>query len=135
MKILDTTNGRIHEYGSSPHDSLEISSDGCSLHYYNLQCGDGSEFGSYRFVMEDGKIPEESQTEDARYAECYFNIGGFGTRPHGELNPYKDNAYSGGGYWLCTKCKWKFSFGAYRILQDDNYCPHCGAKIRKEGEA
>lgn len=53
-------------------------------------------------------------------------------RPHGELKPYKDSAYSGGGYWLCTKCQYRFSFGAYRILNDDNYCPHCGAKIRKE---
>ena len=78
MKILDTTNGHIHKYGSDPHDSLAISQDGCALHYYNLQCGEGSMFGTYRFVMEDGKIPAESQTEDAMYAECYFNIGGFG---------------------------------------------------------
>lgn len=51
------------------------------------------------------------------------------------FEPYEDNDYSGGGYLMCTKCKWAFSFGAYRILQDDNYCPHCGAKIMKEGEA
>lgn len=53
-------------------------------------------------------------------------------RPHGEWETYKDSAYSGGGYLMCTKCQYRFSFGAYRILQDDNYCPHCGVKIWKE---
>ena len=56
------------------------------------------------------------------------------TERRGEWKPYKDHEYSGGGYLLCTKCNWRFSFGAYRILQDDNYCPHCGARM-KEGEA
>jgi len=51
------------------------------------------------------------------------------------LESYEDDDYTGGGYQMCTKCKWKFSFGAYRLLQDDNYCPHCGAKLMKEGKA
>lgn len=55
--------------------------------------------------------------------------------PTATLEPYEDDDYSGGGYLMCTKCNWRFSFGAYRILQDDNYCPHCGSKIKKEGEA
>lgn len=50
-------------------------------------------------------------------------------RPQGEFDLYKDDYYSGGGYILCTACKYRFSFGAYKILENDNYCPHCGAKI------
>lgn len=50
-------------------------------------------------------------------------------RPRGEFKLYKDDDYSGGGYILCTACKYRFSFGAYKILENDNYCPHCGAKI------
>ena len=55
-------------------------------------------------------------------------------RPRGEWKPYKDSDYCDDGYLLCTKCNWRFSFGAYRILQDDNYCPHCGAYMRKESQ-
>lgn len=47
----------------------------------------------------------------------------------GEFELYRDDDYSGGGYILCTACKFRFSFGAYKILEYDNYCPHCGAKI------
>ena len=81
MKILDKQTGQIHKYGSNPHDSLAISEDGRTLSYYNLQNGDGSSLGDYRFVMDDNKIPSESQTADALHAECYFNIGGFEKLP------------------------------------------------------
>lgn len=78
MKILDLCNGTVHTYGSNRHDSLRISEDGHYLTYHNLQYGDGSgEGGSYRFVMEDNKIPMDSQTADALHCESYFNIGGF----------------------------------------------------------
>lgn len=50
-------------------------------------------------------------------------------RTRGEFDLYKDDDYSGGGYILCTACKYRFSFGAYKILEYDNYCPRCGAKI------
>lgn len=78
IKILDLQSGHIHEYGTNSHDSLRISEDGKSLSYCNMQNSDGSMYGDYRFVMDDGKIPAESQTADALHAECFFNIGGFG---------------------------------------------------------
>ena len=81
MKILDTRNGTVHTYGSNRHDSLAISEDGRNLTYYNLQNGDGSGLGDYRFVMDDNKVPAESQTADALHCESYFNIGGFDKRP------------------------------------------------------
>lgn len=76
MKIKDLQGGYTFEYGGC-HDSLLISEDGRSLSYYNLQNGDGSRFGDYRFVMEDGEVPQDSESVCAYYGECYFNIGGF----------------------------------------------------------
>lgn len=77
MLIKDLETGCVREYGKDCHDSLVISPDGRSLSYYNLQCGEGSRYGCFRFVMEDGEVPNDSQTPDAIHAECYFNIGGF----------------------------------------------------------
>ncbi len=85
MKILDTQTGDIHEYGTDGHDSLRVSQDGRYLTYYNLQNGDGSAYGDYRFVCDDDKVPAESETADARHANVYFNIGGWHKRPQGEL--------------------------------------------------
>lgn len=47
---------------------------------------------------------------------------------------YEDKYFSGGGYLLCTQCKYKFSFGAYHILEHDNFCPHCGRKIIRQAD-
>jgi len=77
MLIKDLQSGTVRKYGSDCHDSLAISQDGRTLSYYNLQCGDGSKYGDFRFVMEDGEVPQDSHTPDAMYCECYFNIGGF----------------------------------------------------------
>lgn len=47
---------------------------------------------------------------------------------------YKDDDFSGGGYLLCTKCNMKFSFGAYHILEYDNFCPHCGRRVIRQAD-
>lgn len=57
--IQDVQSGRVFEFGKSCHDRLVISEDGRSLHYANLQCGDGSEFGGYRFYYENPTIETE----------------------------------------------------------------------------
>ena len=75
MLIKDLEDGEIFEYGNNSHDSLTISDDGRTLSYYNLQNGDGSKYGNYRFVMEDGEVPSESNTADAMYGCCYAHIG------------------------------------------------------------
>lgn len=77
IKILDLQTGIIRDYGTNCHDALRIGQDGRGLYYANLQNGDGSQWGDYRFVMDDDKTPDESQTADALHCECYFNIGGF----------------------------------------------------------
>ena len=78
MWIKDLTNGSVREYGINHHDSLVISDDGKSLYYSHLQNGDGSQYGNYRFVVdEEGHIPEEDEVLMRHGAEAYFNIGGF----------------------------------------------------------
>lgn len=71
--IKDLQTGKVREYGTNPHDSLVISEDGRTLSYYNLQNGDGSRYGDYRFCDEDGNIPEGKD----ECGEDYFNIGGW----------------------------------------------------------
>ena len=77
MYIKDLQTGNVRLYGTNCHDSLRVSNDGKTLSYYNLQNGDGSAYGDYRFTDEKGQTPEEDK-EMAQYgAENYFNIGGF----------------------------------------------------------
>lgn len=78
MWIKDLQTGRVFEYGLDSHDSLRVSEDGRTLSYENLQNGDGSRYGDYRFVNENGQTPEEDEDLSEFGAEAYFNIGGFG---------------------------------------------------------
>lgn len=78
MYITDTETGITRLYGTDQHDSLVKSDDGRCLHYYNLQCGEGSMFGTYVFTDEKGRIPKDNDDLLKYGAEDYFNIGGFG---------------------------------------------------------
>lgn len=75
----------IRPYGSSCHDSLRISSDGRTLSYENLQNGDGSKYGDYRFCDEEGHTPEEDLDLVKHGADAYFNIGGFISKDEEEI--------------------------------------------------
>lgn len=80
MYIKDLDSGRVRKYGTDRHDSLHMSPNGKYLTYYNLQCGESSECGSYRFCDKDGLTPEEAAEKyNCIYNETdsYFNIGGF----------------------------------------------------------
>ena len=78
MYIKDNITGVVRLYGTDCHDSLEISDDGKYLTYYNLQCGEGSKYGSYSFVTDDkGTLPSNDEDLIKHGAEAYFNIGGF----------------------------------------------------------
>lgn len=131
MKILDLQTGRIHEYGENVHDSLYVSSDGRYLTYYNLQNGDGSGLGDYRFVCDDNKIPSESKTAEALHADVYFNIGGWNAPPKGEwIEESSETGALGIKYtWVrCNQCGWVNS-----LVIPKNFCPNCGADMRKGG--
>ena len=56
--------------------------------------------------------------------ECGF----YETRPHGEWVFKYDNPLIKMGYWECSKCK------TGRLMVEENFCPNCGADMRKEGE-
>ena len=78
MWIKDMLTGKIRKYGTNHHDALIISEDGRYLVYENLQNGEGSEFGDYRFVVDEGgKVTSEYETLMRYGADAYFNIGGF----------------------------------------------------------
>ena len=78
MYITDTVTGKTRLYGTDHHDSLVKSDDGRCLYYENLQCGEGSKFGTFLFTDEEGTIPGENKILIKHGAEDYFNIGGFG---------------------------------------------------------
>ena len=77
MWIKDMHTGKVRMYGDDVHDALRISEDGRTLSYANLQNGDGSRYGCYRFVTdENGKTPEEDEVLVKNGADAYFDIGG-----------------------------------------------------------
>lgn len=60
--VKDNTDGKVHEYGTNPHDSLTLQEDG-SLHYENLQNGEGTLGKGYSFCTVSGKPPEDTDGE------------------------------------------------------------------------
>lgn len=68
--IRDNTDGTVRQYGTNPHDSLQVR-DGV-LEYYNLQNGDGTPTG-YSFCNEDGTTHWLS--DGPEYDEKYVHIG------------------------------------------------------------
>ena len=92
MYIKDLTNGKIRKYGTDPHDSLRVSEDGRTLSYENLQNGDGSRYGEYRFCDEYGVIPEDDPVLIKHGADAYFNIGGFKEWTNGSKEGYGEGS-------------------------------------------
>lgn len=132
MKIKDLATGQIFEYGTNCHHALRISEDGMTLSFENLQNGDGSKYGDYRFVDDnEEKTPDEIESEYA--SECYFNIGGFDTSTE-HINTSTNNDF----------CEWKYtnstSYTAtiscekktmnIKSMRYYTYCPYCGKKIK-----
>ncbi len=44
----------------------------------------------------------------------------------------EDELWKGGGHYECSSCGYGFSFGGYFELDEEPYCPHCGAKMDGE---
>lgn len=137
MYIKDLQTGHVRKYGSDRHDSLRISDDGRVLSYYNLQNGDGSQWGDYRFCDDEGHTPEEDETLAKYGADAYFNIGGWEEEKtvtwmlSRELNVA-----------VCSGCKAVFittgqnDAGEVLIFgQAYKLCPMCGGRIRRPEKA
>ena len=85
IKDLGLNPPEIRPYGSNHHDALRISLDGRMLSYENLQNGEGSKYGCYRFCDAEGKTPKEDPDFVIYGADAYFNIGGFMTSEEEEI--------------------------------------------------
>lgn len=89
MYIKNLQTGTVRPYGTNQHDSLRVSTDGKTLSYENLQNGDGSRYGDYRFCDNEGKTPEEDEVLIKHGADAYFNIGGFFPQQEADLEDIK----------------------------------------------
>lgn len=131
MLIKDLLTGTIRKYGKSSHDSLRISTDGRTLSYENLQNGDGSRYGDYRFVVdEEGKIPAEEEELMAYGGDAYFNIGGFSENFTKDCAEYltaliaRDFEAQGiskpSSFWETVEYAFRTGYASYieRVLQD-----------------
>lgn len=122
MWIKDLEGGRVRRYGTNHHDSLRISSDGRTLSYENLQNGDGSKHGDYRFVTdEQGHIPSEDMDYVKHGADAYFNIGGF-EKGAQWIETHTNERSVEKPVFKCSHC------GAEFMTEDMDfdYCPRCG---------
>ena len=74
LYIKDNATGAVREYGTSPHDSLELQTDG-SLHYINIQCMAGTRYPEegYSFCKEDGGIPTADEDFVLDIGGEYYN--------------------------------------------------------------
>lgn len=58
----------------------------------------------------------------------------YAAQPRGKWLQREDKEYKGGGYNFCTACQYRFSYGAYPLIYEADYCPHCGARMEEEGD-
>jgi len=70
-----------------------------------------------------------------RFGVSFDDFAHLSPRPNAEWKSVDDKDYAGGGYIMCTACKYKFSFGAYNMLDHERFCPRCGAFIGKGGDS
>ena len=110
MYIKDLQTGEVRMYGTNHHDALRVSRYGRSLIYENLQNGEESEYGDYRFCNKDGQILKHG-------ADAYFNIGGFFPHEDEDLEKIKSE--------ICDHyCKYP---GEYKDQDEmiDTVCVNC----------
>lgn len=53
----------------------------------------------------------------------------------GKWQKRKDKDYAGDGYYRCNICGQRYSFGAYFELDNEHYCPNCGANMGSDEAA
>lgn len=52
IKVKDKDDGECYVVGDSPHDQFILGKDG-GMHYMNLQCCESTEYGAYKFELEE----------------------------------------------------------------------------------
>lgn len=71
--VKDTYNGHIHKLGRNCHDSLYVNDEG-HIDYLNLQCCEGTRYGSYIFCDKNGNDLRD-WVEDYNYLGIGKSIG------------------------------------------------------------
>lgn len=67
IKVIGEGEKQSHIVGANPRDQFILGGNG-GLHYYNMQCCEGTEHGGYKF---DVQVP------DSDYEEMYFDTVDF----------------------------------------------------------
>ena len=71
--IKDNYSGNIHRIGDNCHDSLYVDSEG-TVHYYNLQNGDGCKDHSAKLQTLKEKYPDRDWGERANEFVCGYSF-------------------------------------------------------------
>lgn len=61
IKVKDKDDGESYVVGDSPHDQFILGRDG-GLHYMNLQCCESTEYGAYKFNLEEAPFDYMDKT-------------------------------------------------------------------------
>lgn len=61
IKVKDKDDGENYIVGDSPHDQFILGKDG-GLHYMNLQCCESTEYGAYKFDLEEAPFDYMDKT-------------------------------------------------------------------------
>lgn len=61
IKVKDKDDGNTYIVGDSPHDQFILGKDG-GLHYYNLQCCESTQYGAYKFDLEEAPFDYMDKT-------------------------------------------------------------------------
>ena len=76
-------------------------------------------------------------TDKIKYEQCEYTLAKIAFIPTAELDTTNDfgewifkndNPLIPTGYWECSKCK------KGRLMVEENFCPNCGADMRKREE-
>lgn len=79
-------------------------------------------------MMDDTQTADKMMT-GLRLAEISLEEAPSAER-RGHWIHHDDASYAGGGYEECSCCHWRCS--EWVFIEDNDYCPHCGAKMMEE---
>ena len=61
IKVKDKDDGECYVVGDSPHDQFILGKDG-GIHYMNLQCCESTQYGAYKFDLEEAPFDYMDKT-------------------------------------------------------------------------
>lgn len=70
--VLDTQGDVVHMVGTNHHDELYLDEKG-RIQYYNLQNGCGTEYGEYRFVL-DEELHDQNNLPFTEEEQCKYGL-------------------------------------------------------------